>query len=1703
MGTPESGEIFRESMKQAIKVNTALTDVQRRIVESELSFPVVFKKTNPVAHDHQVIAAFREIARQVYDSCFKVNRIRVPTLAIGSAFREFSKYSTNNYIHYYFHDSESKDYDRTIRWFLESFVDKLVSKSSKRSKLVNRDQNGEKPLVTKTYESFKQLLIDYKQYCKIPDCLKTTLTTGYEALLLEDSFYNLKPEDYKELFKSTGANVAYGYGLLPLELNFPEMPASQNYRISVEGGKAHLDFSYSNGYCHDEVAWSTLLRNPVMNFDTFALVVEIVSYAGPMAVFKIIKVNKSGETVSRALALPRKKQYVKILDLVNSTSADGSLKRLRYFSVFANEYFETLNYCLSIDRRSLSLANTMTFVRRRAGGVSLISKELLAPWNLQSRDFYSFSLAVYIQARLVVEHSDNIESLYSKLSWTWAKTLIWGSTDLFRAFKWFFTANNIAEKLVLFGTDELKQRHRITITNPQSVEYNITLDEPYVEKVHACPICAKLDGQLGDQIIECNHKAHEVTISMTDKDLETLRAQLADDDNDAPGLKNVKEAAKKNLPATGFSHSCRFHYIKGGPGTGKSYIIRKLATKFDLVYAPFTKLMSDYRNVRNDFGEKYDLPFATIHRGLNSRCISTIFIDEFTSLPMEYIKLVISINRAEDVYIVGDTEQTRVQQDEGTYIGDEIDINQIPKHTLLRNFRNPKKTVALLNKNFGYNMQAMSDVDTDIIVIGPNERLSEDLKKKPWTQMAMSYATLGKCSLERSQTVRKYQGSTADYVMLNISEADADFIDNSNIAVVALSRHVQQLVIKHDGSDTANNWLARYNITTQVEPEHYKTHTPVKPCEDISFEHKDTENYIKHNFKTKTLEGIVRVDEDFPIEPKTIKTLINKKITFILSNFSSFFHSIFSSRVIWGYLLWGLLFKIASVFETNSLLLSVFPLITTELKLLIVVVVNRIVFFQHKNFDIHILMVHLLIKTITEPFNNSFLHFTSYYDTINSYTFNTSKPILDIYWTIYISAKINYFSRFFCIDYWGPKTKILTVFLFGHLFMWLFSLPIFNIDYLCDFFSSPTMLIIVLLCRFKNFRVIWKPFGFSYDPNELSFGKIIDHEIFLNLSSGDYYFKNQQYYDALFRMLPVNIRKFFEQLPIEEVKPKNPIEAAGKDSHELLDTLLPAIATQQTNECHNNIGSLEINEDLYTGTVNPVELVSPVNLKHKPSPTVTKGYKFAPGSGNSYYKRFTGQLLQVLSGRYFNKKPKAKKSFDHDAELLVTEMVQEFMTECVGAINYQDAELEKIAAEFTQSATQKKYESQFKGFDNMDINVIRFHLKDIYKPYASKHADELKVGQGISAWNKDAQVEFGVAARFANYLFAKVLQPHVIYDNRITPAQMKEKIALLMSNIPKTAVNGITDQKMFDSFQNEFTQAIEKEMLRALKFSDLFIDQYYRFRKNYKIISGSISGTSGFEKTSGEPMTLLMNTIVSAVIGNYLLRGQGPFMLAIKGDDGFKRQCSLKVSNERVEKLAQYSTLEIKLEISDNAEFCGYVITDSLFVESIPRKLHKISSHFFRDYTHFAQYQQSLRDFIADYEHDQLFTAYIQANVQMYKKFELSSAEVYAMYDAIKSLAHIDQEQFYKTFNYTEINPIIKTADGGHTIDSFVNQPVVHTHQHNSSCKSCMKISCDLAHPDTKGTTGHYGCVLQKSMNIYTTSSLHTSSVASSSLSGY
>lgn len=424
-----------------------------------------------------------------------------------------------------------------------------------------------------------------------------------------------------------------------------------------------------------------------------------------------------------------------------------------------------------------------------------------------------------------------------------------------------------------------------------------------------------------------------------------------------------------------------------------------------------------------------------------------------------------------------------------------------------------------------------------------------------------------------------------------------------------------------------------------------------------------------------------------------------------------------------------------------------------------------------------------------------------------------------------------------------------------------------------------------------------------------------------------------------------------------------------------------------------------------------------LNQRFHPKKNVEKSWSLlnvAPGV--TYYKNNLTQSLNCLQARYLTKA--YSTAFNHESVKKAREIADlffdEHMLENFDIFNEQD--VFTTVQESEHAMKIKNYHKQT-SFDVFGDCTVRFNMKDIFKPFKTK-IDLFKAGQGISAWSKDTQTIFQTAFRIINKHFINCLKDHVVYDNGIDEHTLMLRVNSLFQLLPSTAINGVIDATACDSGQNRFTQMIERRILERLGISDDFLDWYYSQREHYVLKGYGVSAKVRDIKTSGEPATLLNNTILMACLMNFIIRGEGPAVLVIKGDDGLKRQANLKHREDIIPLLKKFLKMDFKIDIDVPITFCGYFLSNAVLLPDLIRKSFKVLGHRFRDYEHFTEYQQSLRDWVLTVNRLGLMdVCHITADA-----YELSVEYCYSLFHSIVSLTHISEKQFLKTFKLKEID---------------------------------------------------------------------------------
>jgi len=1469
LGSSEAGTIFRDSLKACYVCDVYLSRMHRSTVEKHVHVPLVFKPAVHAVTDHPVMLALRNLTRQVYERTLKVSHSAVPALVVGAAMREMKLYDSNPSIHFYLHGSEAKDYDRIVLAVLTDMAGNLRRKTDRRDRRIRVVGRTLPNRVLVRYNNVQNMLQDYCELGDKPSRYHTNPIRS-EMLIFEDSIYNLSKHDLLSIFEKTGANYGVGYALLPLELAFPDLPANGLYHIYDQAdGMLTLTFhgGYANGYTHKKASWKLLLESPVIAQQGcfgFSLVVEIIARLGPFAIFKLIRATNR-EMIVRPVALPDHMCYVQVLDIMASVDLKTGRRHndLVYFSVYESEFFELLNYLLCIDVKSMTVETAMTFIRRRGGGASLVAQQLLAPWDLEKTDYYKFALTVWVYAQLIRDKTSlavknlDITGVYDKIKRAFAAVtwpMLFWMWDLIELYHWVFS-ENLTDKLVKSVNPELLQKAWTLRSESREVVFAPVFPREEDDNLPSCPICASLHGKLGQQKVLCAHAETFVDMVMTTEQLSQLANKLIDSDNDPAGLAAVKKRAKDNMPVVGFSHRVRMHHISGGPGTGKSFIIRTLADQRDLVLAPFTKLRSDYTGIDMGDGTTMDYNFKTTHRAMETRGHKRIFLDEYSSFPYEYLMMACKLNGTEEVFIVGDKEQTQVREpDEGLYIGNHVPLDKLGTHTLLVNFRNPIDAICILNENYGYDMEPKpnQEIRVSIEVIEAPE-----LPDIPMRCMGFSAASCALHELDRN-TVRANQGGDSDVVALFLNTLDRDLMTNPHLARVALSRHKKKLYLVTDRSERAEQFVASLGLESI-------DYTKL-PCHDVGI--------TKDTITSPEVAGFldrVCADVDQVLEELHDNAIDNSNFAKKVGSVSS---GIFSDDVTLAMASEGIV--CASDFSFN----------------------------------------------IVEDYI-------------------TSLPGVH-----------------------GPGTPPLAQ----------------------EYVSSP---------------VIGEPHG------------------------------SQEYRDVTTQYVPTPPETVasIEALPIPlQVQPK-PIQT-GYDALSLLSTLVSNAGQIDTNPSLNHIPSTVVREGFRNGVVD-ADFITPLTQRHKPAELTSEYRAFCGGTGLHYGAKKPFQTLQVLRDRYVGKK--TKYAFTHDAELLARKIVDEFFFEhCKEVPPFDPQEVQQIVDEFVKAAKAKHYAEQFVGLDNTDARVVRFHIKDIYKPKVLGVPDVYKAGQGISAWSKDAQATFGCIMRIMNKRFKDVLKPTAFYDNRETEEMSRVALTSMLETVPATAIIGVSDLVECDSKQNKFTQAIERCVFERLHCPLLALDLYYSFKSQYVIQSSHVRAVADDEKTSGEPATLLGTTGLTMPLNNYIMRGDGPSVIAGKGDDGIKAQCNLHIDEGRLTDIRQYVDLNYKFSLGDTAEFCGNTISGKLIVPSIFRKVNKLVSHRFRSYEHFTEYQKGLRDWVSKVQGDDYYDVLI-ANAELYHS---TIDETRACFEAIQSASHIDEETYLHYFQVIR-EPMTIMRDDGYVYTDF------------------------------------------------------------------
>nr|AMQ23297.1 RNA-dependent RNA polymerase [Mangifera indica latent virus] len=1230
-----------------------------------------------------------------------------------------------------------------------------------------------------------------------------------------------------------------------------------------------------------------------------------------------------------------------------------------------------------------------------------------------------------------------------------------------------------------------------------------------------CEICMCTHGALGAQILDCGYKKDSTfTFHMSQQELDNFRNELLRSSTELGNkYANVIENAHKIVPKMEFSWTGRVEYIKGGPGTGKSYLIRTLADALrDLVVAPFIKLRSDYQNQPTALGE-VSWNFQTPHKALEYAGKLFIYVDEFTAYEWRLLTCLLYRCGTETVYLVGDVQQTGIleSQGEGISILSKLDMSAVSQHTLLVNFRNPVVDCRFLNSLYDVYMIPRSKCRSGIKFRKITD-FAELAKDSNYRVIHFSTET-GRCLLDSynedgKTTVRANQGSTYDHVLLPVTNFDENLVRIDELVLVALSRHRLSLTILHDDhpSPAVNEFLMKVQSWVKSDTDdallnHYMHGTEKVvagggPGRLVSYFRRLVNQYgTKISPVCSEAGNLINPGKVVSVLIRTLEGRKNKCLITAICNAMQVDEAYVDSccrkrRSAW-YLSWLESEKKSDWLDCKEIALALdiklvvnvsdngnnFSLTTGQGKQ---VVINYTTSSDSGHFSCAMKPVPTYVceNVVEEEVNHGrclLVIMAAFTVARHEAKRKMSESLQDVLKKrdAWIRREIALKRRKVVEDnFRNTKCKI------NLNKAAPFKVSTFDVEE--DFVEKLTALFFERKPTKENIiSTIKKVYGVTSDAvvsNKIRFEPEL--EFILNEELSDFKFNATkktlmdsflekisfrsrskpdsqscvyELFDTVDRVCSDSFAKFmhisggddnvlpsqrFQDYALEFV-PKmvatlpNNVELCGKltvpqpkhvpdfDSFILTKSFdLDCGALEYYPKFFNEEASNKVGDKFVTGQLD-LSIISPLNMRGHPEPKTVKYRSLMVGPALTYFGRNHWQTLQVQQERYLFRK--VTKLPDFKGEKLAKQIGDMFVDDCLDPsieTTFRHNNICHIVERALLDMVSKNYEGQMDMEFTVNSRVYRFQLKDIEKPFKEPFVKPMKSGQGILAWSKEAHVKFMIAFRVINAIMLDSMKPNVVYDNTYSEDTFVEKINAAMQDVPSVAINGIIDATACDSGQSRFTQLIERRIYQRLGLSEFMLDWYFSFREHYIMQSKFVRASMVNVKTSGEPGTLLGNTILMGAMLNAMLRGQGPMAMAIKGDDGFKRQMNLKVNRDMVEAIKQQTILKFKLDLDVPVTFCGYALSDALY-PNIVRKLIKISTHRFRDYAHFCEYQISLRDWVNKIPvGDKKIKKFLEVNAKLAGRSEV---DMMRCFNQIVSFSRIGKDTFEEWFTEREV----------------------------------------------------------------------------------
>nr|QTE76060.1 nonstructural protein [Bat hepatitis E virus] len=248
-------------------------------------------------------------------------------------------------------------------------------------------------------------------------------------------------------------------------------------------------------------------------------------------------------------------------------------------------------------------------------------------------------------------------------------------------------------------------------------------------------------------------------------------------------------------------------------------------------------------------------------------------------------------------------------------------------------------------------------------------------------------------------------------------------------------------------------------------------------------------------------------------------------------------------------------------------------------------------------------------------------------------------------------------------------------------------------------------------------------------------------------------------------------------------------------------------------------------------------------------------------------------VISTLVGRY------GKMTSTPSAEFNLRSGTRSFLADLAG-VRPTELEVKELVEAMVSKGQTGELVLDLRS-DDTECFRITFFQKDCNKFTLDEVVAHGKVGQGISAWPKTLCALFGPWFRAIEKRVVAQLPAGWFYGDLYTEADLH---AHCIAVPPGTQVFE-NDFSEFDSTQNNVSLDFECQLLRETEMPEWMVRLYWLQRAYWTLVGPNTALRGCWKKHSGEPGTLLFNTIWNMVVVNACFTFNESVVHVYKGDD--------------------------------------------------------------------------------------------------------------------------------------------------------------------------------------------------------------------------